>query len=435
MERRPERLRPRRPRQAARRRRRSASGSRRSWPRRRPATPPSPSAAASCSPCAASRPSSSRSSSSCRRPDKPDEARVLLDPNELDKKGTTADRLVRPLARRQAGRRVALEGRQRVGRRSRLRRRDGQAGGRGRSRASTAARPAATWPGRPTARASTTPATRAASERPAGGPRLLPAGLLPRPRHARPRRTATRLGKDLPRIAEIKLEADRHRPACWRRVQNGDGGEFAHFVRSPDGKWKQFAASRTRSCRRRSGRRTTCSSSRARTPRAARCCGSSADDPDLAKAQVVIPEGKDTIVTDFYGMPSRQTVLPTATPALRHLPARRPDGAPLLRLSTASRSPAPKQPADLHRRRPGPPDRRRHPLLRTAPTSSRATYYLYRAKANETVKLPLTSPPPVESERRRGGPRVRHEQGRHEGAGQHPRSRRARSSTARTRAW
>ena len=38
-----------------------------------------------------------------------------------------------------------------------------------------------------------------------------------------------------------------------------------------------------------------------------------AANPVLSKAEVVIPEGTDTIVTDFYSYSSRQTVLPTAS--------------------------------------------------------------------------------------------------------------------------
>src|SRR4051812_43619550 len=38
----------------------------------------------------------------------------------------------------------------------------------------------------------------------------------------------------------------------------------------------------------------------------------SVDDLDTSKATVIVPQGKDAIVTDFYSMVSRQTVLPTA---------------------------------------------------------------------------------------------------------------------------
>ena len=49
------------------------------------------------------------------------------------------------------------------------------------------------------------------------------------------------MGKDLPRIAEIQLDVDDATGRVLATVQNGDGGEFAHFLRdSPDGKWQQF---------------------------------------------------------------------------------------------------------------------------------------------------------------------------------------------------
>src|SRR5262245_26334247 len=49
------------------------------------------------------------------------------------------------------------------------------------------------------------------------------------------------LGKELPRIAEIKIEVDPASGRVLASVQNGDSGEFAQFVRSTEGKWKQFA--------------------------------------------------------------------------------------------------------------------------------------------------------------------------------------------------
>src|SRR5205807_2063217 len=47
------------------------------------------------------------------------------------------------------------------------------------------------------------------------------------------------LGKDLPRIAEIRVWMHEKTGKLLCTVQNGDGGEFAHYVRTPDGKrWK-----------------------------------------------------------------------------------------------------------------------------------------------------------------------------------------------------
>jgi prolyl oligopeptidase PreP (S9A serine peptidase family) len=46
-------------------------------------------------------------------------------------------------------------------------------------------------------------------------------------------------GKDLPRIAEIVLKASPDGRHVLATVANGDGGEFAHFLRGPSGQWKQ----------------------------------------------------------------------------------------------------------------------------------------------------------------------------------------------------
>jgi prolyl oligopeptidase len=47
------------------------------------------------------------------------------------------------------------------------------------------------------------------------------------------------IGKDFPRIAEIVLEASRDGKYVLATVANGDGGDFAHYLLGPDGEWKQ----------------------------------------------------------------------------------------------------------------------------------------------------------------------------------------------------
>src|SRR5438094_8320603 len=47
------------------------------------------------------------------------------------------------------------------------------------------------------------------------------------------------IGKDFPRIAEIKLEASYDGKYILATVANGDGGDFAHYLLGPDGNWKQ----------------------------------------------------------------------------------------------------------------------------------------------------------------------------------------------------
>src|SRR5881296_496745 len=48
------------------------------------------------------------------------------------------------------------------------------------------------------------------------------------------------IGEDFPRIAEITLEASRDGKYILATVANGDGGDFAHFLLGPDGTWKQI---------------------------------------------------------------------------------------------------------------------------------------------------------------------------------------------------
>src|SRR5438067_849392 len=48
------------------------------------------------------------------------------------------------------------------------------------------------------------------------------------------------IGKDFPRIAEITLQASRAGKYILATVANGDGGDFAHYLLGPDGTWKQI---------------------------------------------------------------------------------------------------------------------------------------------------------------------------------------------------
>jgi prolyl oligopeptidase len=48
------------------------------------------------------------------------------------------------------------------------------------------------------------------------------------------------LGKDFPRIAEIFLDTSRDGRYLLATVQKGDGGEFEHHLRAPDRKWTQL---------------------------------------------------------------------------------------------------------------------------------------------------------------------------------------------------
>jgi prolyl oligopeptidase len=48
------------------------------------------------------------------------------------------------------------------------------------------------------------------------------------------------IGKEFPRIAEVDLETSADGQWVLATVANGDGGDFAHYVRNPAGKWQQL---------------------------------------------------------------------------------------------------------------------------------------------------------------------------------------------------
>jgi prolyl oligopeptidase len=49
------------------------------------------------------------------------------------------------------------------------------------------------------------------------------------------------LGKELPRIAEIELNTSRDGKWVVAGVSNGDGGDYAFYLKGPEGKWKEIA--------------------------------------------------------------------------------------------------------------------------------------------------------------------------------------------------
>ena len=202
------------------------------------------------------------------------------------------------------------------------------------------------------------------------------------------------LGKDLPRIAEIKVEADDATGRLLVTVQNGDGGHFAFFLRDPDGKWRQFSTFDDKLVQAAFGRHDDLFVISLQDAPRGKLLRLPVTDLDPAKAKVIIPEGKDTIISDFPGYSSRQTVLPTENRLYVTYQLGGPtevrcfdfDGKPL---------DAPKQL----------PISTVGGLVRLTGDDilfSNGSYvqprevYEYRAAANETVKLPLTTTPPVD---------------------------------------
>jgi prolyl oligopeptidase len=111
------------------------------------------------------------------------------------------------------------------------------------------------------------------------------------------------IGKDFPRIAEIILETDDDSGNVLATVQYGDSGRFAHYIRMPAGRWKQIADYDDQIVHATFGSNgTLIMISRADAPRG-KIMKTSLVDFSLEKAEVIFPEGKDTIVSDFYGHP------------------------------------------------------------------------------------------------------------------------------------
>src|SRR5436190_20053450 len=124
------------------------------------------------------------------------------------------------------------------------------------------------------------------------------------------------IGKDFPRIAEIKLEASYDGKYILATVANGDGGDFAHYLLGPDGNWKQLTQFSDQIKAARIGRDGALYLlSRVDAPRG-KILRAALDKPELANATVIVPPSDAVIqfmeptadavyVGDLLGGPSQ----------------------------------------------------------------------------------------------------------------------------------
>jgi prolyl oligopeptidase len=202
------------------------------------------------------------------------------------------------------------------------------------------------------------------------------------------------LGKDQPRIAEFRLETDPPSGRVLATVQDGDGGEFAFFVRSSEGKWRQIAGFKDGLVQAAFGPNGDLFAvSRKNAPRG-KVLRLSAENPELAKAVMIVPEGNDAIVTTHYGPPGEKTVLPCSS---RLYVTYQLGGPTAIRCFTFDGKPLPppRQPeigtvGQLVRFAGD------NVLFRAGSFTDPFEHCLYHAAKDETVKLPLASPPVVE---------------------------------------
>jgi prolyl oligopeptidase len=199
------------------------------------------------------------------------------------------------------------------------------------------------------------------------------------------------MGQDLPRIAEIRLDMDDASGRLLANVQNGDGGEFAQFLRTPDGKWTQFTSFKDKIVDVVFGpREDFYLVSRRDAPRG-KILRLSVKDLALDSARVIVAEGTDTIVTSFSG---RETLVPASSRLYVVYQLGGPSEIRVFDLD-GKPEPAPKQlpistVGDLVRLNGD------DLIFSNASYVEPRNYYLYHAKTNETTKLPLASPSPVD---------------------------------------
>src|SRR5438045_2890099 len=124
------------------------------------------------------------------------------------------------------------------------------------------------------------------------------------------------IGKDFPRIAEVVLEASRDGKYILASVANGDGGDFSHYLLGPDEDWKQITQFSDQIKAARLGRDNALYLlSRAGAPRG-KILRLPLDTPELTNAVEIVPAGEAIIerivptgdalyVGDLLGGPSQ----------------------------------------------------------------------------------------------------------------------------------
>ena len=111
------------------------------------------------------------------------------------------------------------------------------------------------------------------------------------------------IGKEFPRIAETRLESTRDGKYVLASVANGDGGEFSYYLRDESGRWAKVAqdADKIRSIE--LGFDGNLYALSLKDAPRGKVLAISMAKPDLASARVIVSQGEDTI----------EDVAPTAT--------------------------------------------------------------------------------------------------------------------------
>ena len=139
------------------------------------------------------------------------------------------------------------------------------------------------------------------------------------------------IGKDFPRIAEVELETSDDGRYVLVSVQNGDGGEYAFHLLGPSGKWEKIADFADKVIHAEFGAdKNLYLLSRGGAPRG-KVVRLSPNKPDLKQAKVVVPQSDAVIqqievtksrifVVDLLGGPSQVRVFSADGRALAPVP-------------------------------------------------------------------------------------------------------------------
>jgi prolyl oligopeptidase len=140
------------------------------------------------------------------------------------------------------------------------------------------------------------------------------------------------LGKDFPRIAEIALATSDDGKYVVARVSNGDGGEFAYYLRGADARWTQFSKYEDKVIRSRFGLDGNLYLLSRKNAPHGQILAMPLATPSLDKAKVVVaqdanfsietfePTKTRLYVTDMVGGPSDLRVFDLAGKALQTIP-------------------------------------------------------------------------------------------------------------------
>src|SRR4029079_8088883 len=103
------------------------------------------------------------------------------------------------------------------------------------------------------------------------------------------------IGKDFPRIAEVELSATRDGKHILARVANGDGGEFAYYLRDARGEWTRIADYGDKIRRMVLGRDNRIVARSLKDAPRGKVIYTTLESPNFAKARLAVAQSDETI--------------------------------------------------------------------------------------------------------------------------------------------